>query len=128
MTLTYAEHTKRRKTIADECLSQFLEDVASCHGVSFATARNACREHNVVFKRRRVRRSKTKEDAPFLFAVLRDLLDGGWGLSEIAARHGITAQRVSQIETMAMEADLLNPRRWRTTDEAKDEQCTTTKS
>ncbi len=108
--MTHAERAERRKVIANECRTQCLEDVARRHGVNLGTAREACRQHDVLFMRRRVRRAEVQEHAPFLFAVLRDLLDGGWGLSEIAERHSVTAQRIGQIETMASEAGLLSPR------------------
>ncbi|KKM48504.1 hypothetical protein LCGC14_1557750 [marine sediment metagenome] len=108
--MTHAERAERRKAIADECRTQCLEDVARRHGVNLGTAREACRQWEVLFKRRRIRRAEAAEDGKFLFAVLRDLLDGGWGLSEIADRQGTTPQRISQIETMALEADLLSPR------------------
>lgn len=114
MALTHIERGERRKRIAAACRNgKSADEAAFDEGVSLRLVFEACGIHDVRYRRRtlpQVKRQST-QTIELAFATLKALRDTDTSLCAIGESFGMTQQWVSQIETMAIEAGLLAPRK-----------------
>ncbi len=114
MALTHTERAERRKRIAEACRNgKSADEVAFDEGVALRLVFDACGIYDVRYRRRtlpQVKRQST-QTIELAFAIVKALRETDTSLRAIGDSFGVTHQWVSQIETMAMEAGLLAPRK-----------------
>ena len=125
--MTHEESRQRHARIATAVLGgRRLADVAKDEGISYSGVYRACRLRGVTYRDRRLFTQqaippplRTVNTINRAFAVLYELQLREKTLRQIAEQFDTTSQRVSQIEEMALNANLLAPRsKSRTEDKA----------
>ena len=101
--MTRAEKKERRRRIAQAVTDGWTVGQAAAYfGVSYPTAYEACREHDVVM---------VTPKLPSCWSILADFFDAGMPMNSIAEKHNVSRQRVYQIYDEAKQYGIPVPER-----------------